>query len=376
MKKYGWFEYQEDPLRIRNYLTGQQLVISSMNEESGATAYVGRYTDGELDQLVRFSIGNNAQKTKEIRFDYGDSFSEPPPYGHWRRIDDFIVDALLCWPKYLEEMDRFFLCTTGGWRSGVWQPQFRREFSSRKSGKPDQLTKYIIAEPYVIPLETPAPPAWRLVDVDNSATEASLKFERLPVSNVPFLSRNIPVEGFQGLVPFLERDDKAAYIIFSKLQPASFRGEDPETHLYYTYIDQDIFFRFRSHPSNGLELGTCIAYGFREFPPRREIWTTKPLGEPVPGDDPRPVGNVLSDFSHLSYSVWLRALHTIGDAWTAWGAPRKRVEVDKQIELPSNLGRSGCIGDYGPRTTDGFSGGMRNSWFEVRYPDAKSLGAK
>ncbi|MDZ7922443.1 hypothetical protein [Rhodoferax sp.] len=228
MKKYGWFEYQEDPLRIRNYLTGQQLVISSMNEESGVTAYVGRYTDGELDQLVRFSFGNNAQNTKEFRFDYGDFLSEPPSYGHWRRIDDFIADALLCWPEYLEEMDRFFLCITGGWRSGVWQPQFRREFSSRKSGKPDQLTQYIIAEPYVIPLETPAPSAWRLVDVDHCATKASLKFERLPVSNVPYLSRNSPVEGFQGLVPFLERDDRAAYIIFSELWPASFRGEDPE----------------------------------------------------------------------------------------------------------------------------------------------------
>lgn len=369
MRRYGWFEYEQEPLRIRNYLTGQQLVVKSIAEESDVTTYAGRYSDTEIDQPVRFSIHHNSQKTTEIRFDYRELFSVPPSYGRWRRIDDFFVDALLCWPEYLDQMHIFFLHTTGGWRSGVWQPQFRRQFSSRKSGKPDQLANYIIAEPYVIPLETPAPPAWRVIDVDASATEASLKFELLPSSNVPYLSRNSPVEGFQGLVPFLERNDHAAYIVFSKLQPSSHRGEDPETLLYYTYVDQDIFFRFRSHPSYKLELGTCLDYGFREFPPRRELWTTTPLGELVPGDEPRPVENVFSKFSYLSYPMWLRVLHALGDAWPAWGTPRKKIGSDKQIELPSTYGRVGVIGNYGPTTTDGFSAGMKNSWFEVRYPD-------
>ncbi len=370
MRRYGWFEYGQEALRIRNYLTGQQLVVSSIAEESNVTAYAGHYSDSEIEQQVGFSIHQNSQRVTEIRFDYRELFSESPSYGRWCRIDDFMVDALLCWPEYLDQTRMFFLHTTGGWRSGTWQPELRRQFSGRKDGTPDQLTNYIIAEPYVIPLETQAPPAWRLIDVNTSATEASMKFEFLANSNVPYLPRNSSVEGFQGVVPFLERNDQAAYIIFSKLEPSSHRGEAPETHLYYTYVDQDIFFRFRSCPFVGLELGSCIDYGFREFPPCRKLWTTKPLGELVPGDEPRPVENVLSKFSYLSYPVWLRVLHALGDAWPAWGTPRKKIEIDRHIILPNTVGRVGYIGNYGPTVKHGFSAGMHNSWFEVRYPDA------
>lgn len=367
MRRYGWFEYGQEPRKITNYLTGQELVIKSVTEVPNMTIYDCSYKDSEIVQLVRFSIHQDMRK--DIKLDYRDTIPGCPPYGYWRRIDDFLVDALLCWPDFLDR-GGFSLHTIGGWRSGAWNPELRRQFSSRKSGTPDQLTNYLIAEPYLIPLETTSPPPWRLVDVESPATEANLKFELLTDSNVPYLSRSSPVEGFQGLVPFLEREDKAAYIIFSKLQPSSHRGEDPEVLLYYTYVDQDIFFRFRSHPFYKLELGTCIDYGFREFPHSRELWTTKPLGELVPGNQTRPKENVLSQFSYLSYPVWLRVLHALGDAWPAWGAPRKKIEIDKNIALPSAYGRVGFIGDYGPTVTYGFSAGMKNSWFEIRYPDS------
>ena len=387
MRRYGWFEFEQKPRLIRNYLTGQQLVLDSVVEDSNVANYIGRYSDSEITQSIRFTIHTPPQRTAEskldirdlfsgpptwvvIKLDYRELFSESPSYGLWRRTDDFLIDALLCWPEFLDGMPTCSLHTTGGWRSGAWQPDLRRNFSGRKDGTPDQLTNRTIAEPYVVPLETPAPPAWRLIDVDAPATEANLKFELLVESNVPYLSRSSPIEGFRGLMPFLEREDLAAYIILSKLKPALGRDEDPMTLLYYTYVDQDIFFTFRSHPFYALELGTCIDYGFREFPPRRELWTTKPLGELVPGEQPRPLEDVFSKFSYLSYQVWLRVFHALGDAWSAWGSGSQRrwIEIDKSVEPPSTCRRGSYAGNYGPSTHGGFSAGIGNSWFEVSYP--------
>ena len=370
MRRYGWFEYEQEPRRIRNYLTGPQLIVRLVSEHENLTSFDCQYSDSEIAHSVRFLTHQDPKRPPGINVDYGDVFPDPSPYGRWRRIDDFLVDALLCWPELDGAMRMYGLHTTGGWRSGVWQSGFCRQFSGRKDGTPEQLANYVVAEPYVIPLETPTPAAWSLTDVKTPATEASLKFALLTDSKVPYISRNSPVAGFQGVVPFLERNDQAAYIFFSSLEPSSHRGEDPMTLLYYTYVDQDVFFTFRSHPSYGLELGTCIDYGYREYPPRRELWTTEPLGELVPWDQSRPMKNVFSKFSYLSCPIWLRLLHAIGDAWAAWGTPREKIEIEKHVSLPNTYGRVGFIGDYGPTTTHGFSAGMKNSWFEVRYPDA------
>lgn len=370
MTRYGWFEYEQKPRRIRNYLTGQQLIVKSVSEHKNLTNFDCQYSDSEITLSVRFLTHQDPKRPPGINVDYREIFSDLPSYGQWRRIDDFLVDALLSWPELDDTMRKYGVHTTGGWRSGVWQSEFCRQFSGGKIGTPEQLTNYIIAEPYVIPLETLPPVNWSLVDVKTPVTEVNLKFELLTDSNVPYLSRNSPVAGFQGLVPFLERNDKAAYILFSSLEPFSNRGEDPMTLLYYTYVDQDVFFTFRSHPFYGLEIGSCTNYGFREYPPLRELWTTKPLGELVPWNQSRSAKDVLSKFSDLSYPVWLRTLHAIGDSWTAWGSTRKKIEIDKHISLPNTYGRVGFIGDYGPTTTGGFIAGMKNTWFQLRYPDA------
>lgn len=370
MSRYGWFEYEHNPLGILNYKTGQRLIVKSVVQVPNGTAYDAIYSDVDISQAVRFLVHEGRNYQTNVTLDYRESLLESPPYAYWRRLDDFLTDALLCLPNTLLETKAYRLHTIGGWICGTWSPDLKREFDGGGVVEPySQAPSIPIAEPYVIPLNINAPPRWRLIDVASPKTEARLRFEVLEDSNIPFLSRTSPVEGFQGEVPYLHRDDGHAYVIFAELEPSSMRGECPMTLLHYTYVDEDIFFTFRSHPSYGLELGTCRDYGFREFPPRRDLWTTKHLGELIPGDEPRPQGNVFSRSSCLSYPVWLRIRHALGDAWRSWGTPRRRVELDKRAVSYSKyeLGTSGLVGNYGPDVHHGFTAGIVNSWYWLRY---------
>ena len=155
MKRYGWFEYKQEPIRIANYLTGQELVVTSVTEQDHITSYCGLYKDSEIEQPLKFFIHHGFKKIKGIRLDYRDFIPNSLPYGYWRRVDDFLIDALLCWPSSLGQSGWFWLDTFGGWRNGVWNPEFHRQFSSRKASAPDKLSNYQIAEPYIIPVETP-----------------------------------------------------------------------------------------------------------------------------------------------------------------------------------------------------------------------------
>lgn len=371
MKTYGWFDYQSDPERVRNYLTGQSLTVSPSRLDPIGGTYHGTYSDADFSQEIKFVVRKPGESHfLEVVVDYNDVSANTWSYGHWRRVDDFLVDALLCRQEFLIRNVSLRLTAKGGWRSGAWNSQMRRNFSGRKADAPDQLVNYKAVEPYTVPLDLKPPLKWKLSPVAKPHTTATLRFDRLKDSNIPYLSRTSEIEGFQGLVPFLEREDRNAYVIFSKLQPSSHRGEDPETLLYYTYIDEEIFFTFRSHPSYHNELGTAIDYGFRELPPRRELWTIRPLGELVPWDTPRAHDNVLSKFSYLSYPVWLKIVSELGEAWSAWATPRTKVEIDSSINLSSNYGRVGKVGDYGPTMSHGFTAGMPNSWFELRFQDA------
>jgi hypothetical protein len=259
MMEYGWFEYDREPFRVTNYLTGQSLTVRSSHEYADGIHHGADYSDPQISQSLSFSIKNTINGARNIALDYGACFTATPAYGHWRRIDDFVVDALFCWPTFFS-CPAYRLLTTGGW---------------------------------MIPLDTPPPKKWKFVDVESPAARATLDFGRDETTGIPYLPRDSDVSGFRGKVPFLEREDGLSYIIFSKLEPHLFRGEDPMTFMHYTYVDQDVFFRFRSTPLRGTELGTATDYGFRQWPPAQTALagrahgsvatTSPPLASPQTG---------------------------------------------------------------------------------------------
>lgn len=367
MEKYGWFVYEYSPLSIRNYITDQTLTITSVTELAAVTTYDGHYSDHEIWQPIRLSIYKDPTKIPGIFLNYAERASDFQNYGYWRRVDDFLVDALLCWPDFFDKLSCRVIID-GGWQNGTWNPKLSREFFTLLSS--ERTVEYEIAEPYVIPLEVAAPSPWKLVDAENPALESQLNFEMLSECNIPYLPRQRAVEGFQGVVPYLVRGDYGAYIIPSKVKATYHRGEELEAYLYYTYLDDEIFFTFRSSSSYDLELGSCISYGFREFPPRRELWTAGIRGILIPGDSPRREEQPDVQFSDLSFPIWLKVRNQLADAWPAWGVPRKCIEFGKGMR--QGPGKA-YFGDYGPTIDCGFSGGMRNVYFKLRFWDNGKL---
>jgi hypothetical protein len=153
------------------------------------------------------------------------------------------------------------------------------------------------------------------------------------------------------------RSDNNAVIFLSQLKPESHRGEDPETHLYYTYVDEDVFFTFRSCLSYKLEISTLQNYGVRKFPPDKKFYPANIFGE----ED-----NFSKKFSYPSYRIWRKTLNALMDAWPNW-EKGKKVEIDSSVLLPSYYGRDGYIGNFGPSISSGFCGGYSNSWYRIDF---------
>lgn len=370
MDRYGWFDYLQGFLIIKNYLTGQTLFTNSWSECNGVTLYHSCYIDDEISQSVEFSIFRHENKEITIKLDWNQPVFGALPYGRWRRVGDFLLDVLLCWPEFENLSRRFWVEIVGAWVNGVWDAGFSRRCSAPIIQRDERHPKYTIAEPYLMPLDVPTPQPWMLVDVKSPASKVQIKSEMLADFNMLYWPRNLPVEGFQGLVPYLERADKTAFIVFSELEPSTHRGEDPSVYMHYTYVDEDVFFIFRNYSGfSELDLSSCHNYGFREIPARRELWPIGLFGESVLNDDGAYCEQgVLSEFFHLPYAVWLRVLYALGEAWSVWGRPLRMVEIDKKIKLPPYYGRVGYVGENGPDVSYGFAGGLRNHSFEVRYP--------
>ena len=364
MKKYGWFEYDDSPRSITNSLTGQRFVVSGQYSEGDSDFYTCEYCDSELSFPFRFAIHRHPRRGNLIELDYVDQFANPPQYGIWRRLDDFLTDALLSWPDFVFSSSRFFLLVTGGWRSGVWQPGLKRLFWGEKSVAPGAEGNSVLAEPYVTPLDLPAPKAWNYVDNPFPASNAELKVRLLEPWNVPYVDSQSPLQGFQELVPYLVQEDGQAFIFPSKVALRLDRDGDVQSvDLYYTYADEHLFFTHRSSTWGGLELWSCTDYGFRQFPPDRDYWATTPMGNLVAADTLRPKENCLSQFAYLSYTIWRKTVSATGDAWPSWPVPGRRIEL-------SSCGESVQVGQHGPDIYMGYTAGFVNTSFWLQYRDA------
>lgn len=407
-EKYGWFEYLDNPKTIRNYKSGQKLTLIKESEETSefentqtfdaeistlsrllkifgpvksiaATPPPNKtiqreflYKDEEIEQniIVLFSYSEDKFKRLAIVVDYQASFSSSPTYGVWRRIDDFLVDALICWPEDVFT-DRILgaVKTIGGWFQGKWVKDFNRRFHARKSYTAEQLEQQPknIVDPYLVPLDIPIPKQWKYVDQENPETKALLNFNDDNEYKLPFISRDAELEGFQGRVPYLVREDGLAYIFIEELVPHSHRGEDPDTHVWYTYVDEHFFLTFRSCSSYGLELSTCRHYGFRELPPPKEFWATNIFGEYKDKSDVGPYSH-----SYMSYRVWRIVWNACMDAWPQWrhvvknGMVRK-IEIPDTTALPRNYGRHAYVGNYGPKMHGGYTAGVSNTWHTLLF---------
>lgn len=387
MRRYGWFEFEKAPRTVKNYLSGQTLTISSGDVENPFPELECEYVDAEirlalsiqfeceleetdrrglvLPHLVRRDSKSktSASVTKKtvIRLDYGRMFSSPPSYGYWRRIDDFLSDLLSCWYVIRDYPDeKFVLQIVGGWRNGAWVPTMKRTISGGLF-LPEKLGKNPVAQPFLFPLDGGSSMRWYYRDMDSPAPKADLVFKRDKQSNVPYLPDTDDPVGFQGVVPYLEREDGRAFVFPSEFSLTHGREEDDRfCQSWYTYVDEDIFLSLRSSSIyRCLDLSANFRdYGFRRLPPAPDFWTVSLRGEPISWDDQRGPGNPQSRYSNLSYFVWRRVASALSEAWGAWIDPGRTIEPLSSDGFDAWWPGEAHVGDYGPTIGGGYTAGM------------------
>lgn len=404
MKTYGWYEYGTEPWSMRNTRTGQSIFAQSSIKETEKAKFLHSWTNDDKNTFFsKHHRGKDFDASFEIKLIYKDAdMSKIVPitiltyedevrgkatpnekyfpseltivinynllledssfltienfYGRWRRVDDFLTDALVCWPDTIFDERPNKLIIVGGWSQGQWTPDLKRTITCPRI-KLAESASQPIAESAIVPLDIRPPQKWHYIDKENPKAGAKLIFSTDNEFATPFLSATSQVEGFQDATPYLIREDKAAYIFVSKLDPSWFR-EDSIMNIWYTYVDMEIFFTFRNTPLSYLELGSGIKdYGFRMLPPTKSLWASDHMGVIKESSYVSHLGS-----TSLSFAVWKNMTHIIPDAWLSWkSAPTPRhLKIDNSVPLPHGSERTGYAGGYGGEATSGFSGGFKN----------------
>ncbi len=397
IQKYGWYEYTDHPPTIINVRSNQRLELLTPDTNQAEVELECIYTDADITAKILIKIQRKTEaspSTKDVSrliiLDYNRIYASPPSYGYWRRIDDFLTDALPCWPA----LNSWELNVIGGWRHSGWSPQWARKLTGTRTldliekgeYRDDYLSvtksvrdlthefKYFIATPLIQPLDLPAPQRWFYADHEHPEALAALHFKKVGDFDTPFLDRSETPSGFQDKVPYLYREDRQAFVFPSEFEASLFRGEDPQITPYYTYIDEHVFFTFRNHPYYGVELGdSCRDYGYREMPPSDKFRPVSVLGGPIAADRPEL-------FPRLSYSVWKELLFTLSDIWPLWQTQKRIIQISSNVTA-ALLGNRTEYRQYrwvagignDCRFTGGYLGGLINSYLELRFqPSTKS----
>jgi hypothetical protein len=135
------FEYRDCDMRF-------PLVIEWRNVPS---AVAGRPLVWRVDYIRSATLWRTATNSQQAF----------PPYGVWRRIDDFLTDALACWPAHpLTGAKPGRIALNGGWLNGSWSSAFYR---SVWGSTPLRTSTDAFQSAAMEPLTSKPPTPWRLL---------------------------------------------------------------------------------------------------------------------------------------------------------------------------------------------------------------------
>lgn len=385
---YGWYDYTDDKGSMVNRITGQSLIFESCLELDANVMNLGswseraslppvklkldaaripkiyryryRYKDSEVDMPVVF------EKAQGVLLDYHDMFLMVPTYGLWRRLDDFLTDALQCWLPGADESMRVILYVNGGYRQGVWDSTFRRRYLERNKLHLSDMSKGNICEPYVSSLGRPTPSKWLYNDY-----APPHQLPKLPVFlddgfDVNFLGQESILPHIEGKVPYLSRTDGKAFIFPSGSHLVPRRGHGSISRVYYTYVDEELCFVFGTNNIYEIEPRYVKLYVFRQQPPERHFFATNVYGL----IEDRSYRSPMSAGSYLNYRVWLDFTHVLLDAWPMWNRSSK---VSRELIWPELVERQEAgapriyAGDFGKAIHGGFKAGHSHSFYNLKY---------
>lgn len=250
---FGWWHFDEETCSLVNRISGESLNFIGATDSQGQSGifrdkswlrfeYV--FEDLKFPVLVeqysrRYTYNMSAQPLKRWQIDYVRSAAawflesnenlEILPYGVWRRVDDCVSDALLCWPHAKATgKPPFQLKSKGGWLNGTWSDHFSRSFGRPRFSASEKAMRPEV-RPRLFPLHTMPPIPWRYVHSE-SLTDG-IRLPAFPTAQ--------DVADLEDGMPHLRRNDGLAVLYPSKVVHNWIRGEDLDIYGVVHLRDED-----------------------------------------------------------------------------------------------------------------------------------------
>ena len=325
--------------------------------------------DGDIPVVIEItdvSLNQGQGHRFGFRINYNRIFQDIPDFATWKFIDEFLTDAITCWPADFASANKFpTLRVEGGWSGGVWNRNLVRLFSFGKDGAFLKRAKSTPEYPGFDGASC-ADEGWKYIDCISPQSEASLSYQCEPPNYVPYLASEAEICGFQDRVPYLVSCNGRAYII-----PIKFRevvmgpdGED-RPRATYIYLNEDYFFEFEVWPFHEIRLSNVHYYGFRYLNANREIWPLSYSHELVSPLSPRKPRDIFTNGFVLPFSTWRRSVDSVSNAWSVWPHPPRQVKREQLTQ--SYVGGTEYKEYCPPSFVGGFSAGIRNESYRMTY---------
>ena len=259
-----------------------------------------------------------------------------PPFGLWRRIDDCVTDALICWPAIKTTGKRLGLSAIGGWLNSTWHDGFERVFedlgpSDRKRAEARQLGP---AAPFMMPIDQAAPARWQFHEEtptgDRPVEDAfpgsvflsgvtSVPEERVGSKHALVVPEGVPLAGYEQARAYMMSED-GERVLF----PAA--GVDKATSaaltrdaFRFTYADPDLVFSFSARNRSAVKSAFGVEH---EFTDTRANWKLDLIFRTSPLRRPQATPELSLRQAGRNYfpspALWRRVSWAVTDAWLFW----------------------------------------------------------
>ncbi|MFD2204964.1 hypothetical protein [Kiloniella antarctica] len=289
---FGWWAFDPENETLVNKTTGERVrFIARMSGENAPAKgqwlhFQYEYKGDSYPAIIEVVPIEYETQTKQIKQGIGwrlnhiysaklwnneqDTNASSPSYGHWRRIDDCLVDALSCWPqRYATGNSPIKLIVNGGWFNSEWSALLERVYFHLTDISDDVLKDIdssSLQNSWLFPLNEKSPSKWLFhndigedprsenfhTSVDSSFSRNTLYLKG--IKEVPqkdtkgviisgkhkaIYPTDVQISGIHGQTVYLESADKLSIIAFKTGSTEEDINYQPPT-LQFFYADSNI----------------------------------------------------------------------------------------------------------------------------------------
>jgi hypothetical protein len=257
-----------------------------------------------------------------------------PAFGLWQRVNECVVDALLCWPEIEATGPKpISVVSMAGWCNGGWSSHLRRR---SQRGSDHGFAKGAAPLPPSLSDVTAQSFRWTFVDSPRAVRGATLANVQQVGPGQLYLPPNEPLTGFEADVPYLIQSDGQAVMFPAGLKSSLHRGEDYMPGAFFCYADTEVFLHMNGDGFSGwgnlasnwkFNLGNPFHIGLRD-----RFGATDPAGM-FGGPFIRQQSKHGSGLIIPSPAVSQRITTALIDGWLTWaGSPNRLLDDPTQLE--------------------------------------------